>query len=613
MSDLVRAPVSRPIVAEAAGVRGWDSMQLDGVKQSSAPSAAIEQDLVDLLFGSPVPILANLLITVVVVGALLYDRFFLLPVSFGAANGLVCAVRLMVWRGYRGRPSTPRDSQVWARRTTRYTACSGVLWGMLGTVANIVPTPVTELVIPIVIFGISASIASTHTSYLPAVRAFIYPACLLTGFGWVLQFDPVHLIFGLIIAIFLLNLEGVARRAHDAVVHTLEARREIARKQEHLARAQRVAATGSAEWDFATGIEIWSDEMYRLWAVDPKTFILTDDSILASIHRDDRATIATARAQIRAGAQPTHGECRIIRPDGEIRRLYIEVEIQRDRDGNPLKALKTVKDITELRAAEEGQREAERRLAESEKLQAVGTLAGGLAHEINNALLPAITLTKLMARKQAEDSRDRRNLDLVLAGAERARDLVQQILVFSRREPLSDREPIDLAAVTRNAATAMRVTLPPSITMTDDIGPVPPIQGNPVQIAELVRSLMTNAADAIGERIGTITIRLDRAASDAGRADLARLAVSDTGCGMDEVTRARIFEPFFTTKPVGTGAGLGLSIAHGIIASHGAHVDVVSRPGGGTCFSVYFPCLAGETVAAPDLPREAAHENTALQ
>jgi signal transduction histidine kinase len=585
-------------------------MQLDGVKQSSAPSAAITQDLVDLLFGSPVPILANLLITVVVVGALLYDRFFLLPVSFGVANGLVCAVRLVIWSAYRSRVRAPRDILVWARRATLYTACSGLLWGLLGTVANIVPTPVTELVIPIVIFGISASIASTHTSHLPAVRAFIYPACLLTGLGWVLQFDPLHLILGIVMAIFLLNLEGVARRAHDAVVHTLEARREIARKQEHLARAQRVAATGSAEWDFATGTEVWSDEMYRLWAVDPKSFVLTEDGILASIHQDDRATIAAVRALIRTGTQPVRGECRIIRPDGAIRRLYIEVEIQRDRDGGPVKALKTVKDITELRAAEEGQREAERRLAESEKLQAVGTLAGGLAHEINNALLPAITLTKLMARKQAEDSRDRRNLDLVLAGAERARDLVQQILVFSRNEPVTDREQIDLAALARNAVTAMRAALPPSIAIADDIGTVPPIQGNPAQIAELVRTLMTNAAEAIGDRIGTITLSLDRVDCAAGQSDLVRLAVADTGCGMDDATRARIFEPFFTTKPVGTGAGLGLSIAHGIIKSHGADIDVVSRPGGGTCFSVYFPCLAPEAVEVHDPAPQAVRENT---
>jgi signal transduction histidine kinase len=246
-------------------------------------------------------------------------------------------------------------------------------------------------------------------------------------------------------------------------------------------------------------------------------------------------------------------------------------------------------DITALKHAEAERRKLEAQLHHSQRLDALGTLAGGAAHEINNALVPVIVFTKLVAGRLPKDSRDRQNLAMALAGAERSRDMVQQILGFSRREERR-RESIDLAAVLRDALRMMRATVPTSIRLEEEIAAVAPLTGDPNQLHQVVVNLVTNAAQAIGEAHGTITVGL-RPAVDGGT---LRLWVADTGCGMDEATRARVFEPFFTTKGVGKGTGLGLSVAHGIIQDHGGHIEVESRPGQGTQFTVVLPLQPAE-------------------
>jgi PAS domain S-box-containing protein len=254
-------------------------------------------------------------------------------------------------------------------------------------------------------------------------------------------------------------------------------------------------------------------------------------------------------------------------------------------------------DITAVKRAEAEQRRLEAHLHHSQRLEALGTLAGGVAHEINNALVPVIGLTKLVASHLPEDSRDRRNLGTVLVGAERSRDLVKQILAFSRKDQAPGDEQrrhsnIDVAAVLREALQLLRATVPTSIRLAEDIAPVPPVTGDPSQLHQVIVNLVTNAAHAIGEAHGTVSVGL--------RADGAalRLWVADTGCGMDEATKARIFEPFFTTKTVGKGTGLGLAVVHGIVKAHGGRIEVESTPGRGTRFDVILPLPAAQAGAA---------------
>jgi PAS domain S-box-containing protein len=245
-------------------------------------------------------------------------------------------------------------------------------------------------------------------------------------------------------------------------------------------------------------------------------------------------------------------------------------------------------DVTAIKRAEAEHRTLEAQLHHSQRLEALGTLAGGAAHEINNALLPAITLSKLMLRHQPAESRERRNLELILTGAERSRDLVKQILAFSRKdEEERPKQTVDLASVLAEALRLLYPTVQTSIRFVDEITPSPPIHGDPGQLQQVIVNLITNAAQAIGEMPGAITISLR---SDG---EHVRLSIADTGCGMDELTAARVFEPFFTTKPVGEGTGLGLSVVHGIIKAHGGRIELKTSPGHGTCFDILLPPAFG--------------------
>lgn len=250
-------------------------------------------------------------------------------------------------------------------------------------------------------------------------------------------------------------------------------------------------------------------------------------------------------------------------------------------------------DVTEAR-----QREAVER--EREKLAALGHLAGGVAHEINNLLQPAITLPELVRdRLPAEDIESREDLDCVLEGVRKVREIVRNILLFARRE-----EPVlvqlDLIAELRAALGFVRDLLPPSIMVRElnfDAYPGCVVAANKTQLIQVVTNLLVNAAQA-SQGTGTITVssgRIEPSAEMADRLSIApgrlylTVAVADTGAGMDEATQARIFEPFFTTKPVGQGTGLGLSVVHGIIRSWQGAITVDSILGTGSTFTIYLP------------------------
>jgi PAS domain S-box-containing protein len=252
-------------------------------------------------------------------------------------------------------------------------------------------------------------------------------------------------------------------------------------------------------------------------------------------------------------------------------------------------------DITAVKRAEAEKRQLEAQLHHAQRLKALGTLAGGAAHEINNALVPVIALTKIVAGHLPEESRDRRNLGTVLAGAERSRDLVRQILDFSRKEDeRRERESIDVGAVLRDALQMMRATVPSTIDLAADVASTPLAPCDPNQLQQVIVNLVTNAAHAIGEEHGRISVGL-RAEPDGAA---LRLWVADTGCGMDEATKAQIFEPFFTTKEAGKGTGLGLSVVHGIVTAHGGRIEVQSAPGRGTRFDIVLPTTVAEAVMA---------------
>ncbi len=238
--------------------------------------------------------------------------------------------------------------------------------------------------------------------------------------------------------------------------------------------------------------------------------------------------------------------------------------------------------------------ELERQLRHRQRLETVGTLAGGIAHEFNNVLVPIILYTDLVKQELPEDSQSRADLERVLTSARRAKGVVQKILTFSHVLDKAVLAPIDIRAAVQEAVNLFSAMALPSIEIRSQIGErIPLVKGDATLATDMIMNLCTNAYQAMngGNGILTIGLRFPSSSPDPKLTGCVELSVSDTGHGMDAATVARIFEPFFTTREVGQGTGLGLSVVHGIVESFGASIAVNSTVGARTTVHVYFPAI----------------------
>ncbi len=271
-------------------------------------------------------------------------------------------------------------------------------------------------------------------------------------------------------------------------------------------------------------------------------------------------------------------------------------------------------DITDRRQAEIEKAKLEAQLLQSQKMEAIGILAGGIAHDFNN-ILGAIIGFSQMALMDAENGISKpRDLKQILKSAERAKQLVKQILTFSRRitPELSSQQ---LNQVIRQTVTLLERTLPKMVSIQTNLSPdLSPIHADPIQIEQVLMNLGTNAADAMPDG-GILSIRTENVLIETDISDAfiemppgsyVLLTAADTGFGMDNNTIKHIFDPFFTTKGVGKGTGLGLATVFGIVKSHSGHVLCQSKPGKGTSFKIFFPAHAASPVLhiKTDLPAE---------
>jgi PAS domain S-box-containing protein len=278
-----------------------------------------------------------------------------------------------------------------------------------------------------------------------------------------------------------------------------------------------------------------------------------------------------------------------VRAEAELRRLNAELE------------QRVATAIAEREQAQEA-------LRQSQKLEAMGQLTGGVAHDFNNLLSPIIGGLDLLQRRGVGDERTQRTIGGALASAERAKTLVQRLLAFARRQPLQP-TPVDLNNLVAGMAELVASTSGPRVKVRVELPPeMPPVKADPNQLEMAILNLAVNARDAMPDG-GSLTISAfaediapgNRLKLKAGR--YVRLCVADTGVGMDEAVLARAIEPFFSTKGIGKGTGLGLSMVHGLAAQLGGGIEIRSRPGVGTNIELYLP------VADALLPSRAGRSN----
>jgi len=321
-----------------------------------------------------------------------------------------------------------------------------------------------------------------------------------------------------------------------------------------------------------------------------RTEQLVGRNIMTIIPPEDRAIVVKRRWEARNGQGGTLREAKNIRLDGtevDVEKCLVRITWQGKEAFMIL-----VRDITDRKKRDE-------QLRQTQKMEALGTLAGGIAHDLNNALVPVLALTELSIQDLPLSSAIRENLQVVMKAASQGQEIVQQILKFSRSEE-SEREPLDMKEVVRESMPLLRATLPPSIKIETDIDGFGTLTVNAdrVQIHQILMNLASNASSAIGLKSGVLRIALEsiergeplqRQHPNLNGLQYAKLTVSDTGPGIDAVTLGRIFEPFFTTKDVGKGTGLGLSVVHAIVEAHGGAIIGSSQPGEGATFEIYLP------------------------
>jgi PAS domain S-box-containing protein len=324
------------------------------------------------------------------------------------------------------------------------------------------------------------------------------------------------------------------------------------------------------------------------------------------VHPLDLELVASrARARLRGDSVPPRYEFRLQTKEGETR--WIDFAAGTVTLGDRVYGLGTAFDVTERVRANEARLKVERKLLEAQRLESLGLLAGGVAHDFNN-LLTVIQGNAGMAREAMEEPEQARTcLVNIEETCRRASDLVRQMLAYSGRGTVQF-QLLDLNRLIQDIAQLLSVSIAKGITLRYDLAEaLPPVSADAAQLQQVVMNLVTNAAEAIGEAEGTVTLR--SGVRELGETDVTGLRVAealnpgpfvflevvDTGSGMDGETQARIFDPFFTTKF--TGRGLGLAAMQGIVRSHGGGVEIQSRPGAGTLFRVYLPAQGGQAPA----------------
>ncbi|XYH99142.1 ATP-binding protein [Sorangium sp. So ce1128] len=396
---------------------------------------------------------------------------------------------------------------------------------------------------------------------------------------------------------------GPPSRYFGVVVDLTERRRaeqELRRSERMLNEAQRIAHVGSWSYDLASRTVRWSEQLYHILGVDPSTRP-TFELFARLIHPEDRHRVFGGAESASPLGIASPVECRVVRPStGELRHVQMAAQLLTDETGAITGLVGTSLDITERRRLEE-------QLLHSQKLEAIGRLAGGVAHDFNNMLTAIFGHRELAVRKVQPSSNVLEHLTQIGTAAERAAALTRQLLAFARKQ-LIQPTVVDPNALILGVESLLRPLVGEDVEL--DVLPgsqIWPIRIDRGQFEQLLMNLAVNARDAMpgGGRLTIETANTTVRPDDAERrpeiepGDYVELTVTDTGQGMEDAIQKYVFEPFFTTKEPGKGSGLGLATCHGIVKQHGGHIWFSSASGQGTRFTICFPRVHGAPCEQP--------------
>jgi two-component system, cell cycle sensor histidine kinase and response regulator CckA len=385
-------------------------------------------------------------------------------------------------------------------------------------------------------------------------------------------------------------IRGLASIKRD-ITERKRAEAELRDRQHQLQLAHEAAHLGTWRWDITRNVLHWDEGLRELFGLRYDEQVREYDDFVRRIHPDDRQQLMRATQQAIAGDGYIDQEFRALLPDGHVRWFVSVGRIVRDVAGTPVEFVGVAMDITERKAVEE-------HLRDTQRLQAVGRLAGGIAHEANNQMYVVLSTAHFLLRRSDLPDSARSDVEQIRHAAERTASITQQLLAFSRRQMLELKD-VNLNVVVQEIEPVLRRSLMENQKLSVELEWLGGhIRADRRQLEQVLLNLTLNARDAMpdGGQLTISTREIEVGAAESGSSGPAPgvyhlLVVSDTGHGMDQATLERAFEPFFTTKEIGRGTGLGLSVVHGIVSQIGGQIRVTSTPGGGAEFTLYFPVM----------------------
>lgn len=419
--------------------------------------------------------------------------------------------------------------------------------------------------------------------------------------------------------------DDALRRANDELEHRVQERTHalqeelserkraedrLKRSEAQLAQAQHIAHLGSWEWDIVANKVTWSEEMYRIFGLTPETFAATYEGYLSLVGSEDRQRVDQAVREALRSRQSFFFYHRLSLPNKTEKIIHAVGENILDEHGTPIKMVGTAQDVTESKRAEQALHESEEMLRQAQKMEAIGRLAGGVAHDFNNILTVINGYSELLSRQTDLPVNVQKQLTEINQSGQRAAGLTRQLLAFSRKQVLQPKI-LDLNEVVHGMEKMLRRLIGEDIELRTVFAPASPkVKADPGQLEQVILNLAVNARDAMPRggklMIETATVVLDQKSSYRDRnlepGEYITLAVRDTGVGMTDAVKSHLFEPFFTTKGPGKGTGLGLATCYGIIRQSDGDIRVYSEINHGTVFKIYLP-RATESVATHTAPQ----------
>lgn len=415
--------------------------------------------------------------------------------------------------------------------------------------------------------------------------------------------------------------------------------------EERFRLAQEAAEIGTWDMDVSTGTGNWSDNYWGIYGLEKGAVVPGYEAWIALLHPDDRECVDAKIKAALQGDSPYKAEFRIVRPDGSVRWLVGKASVFRDADGNPVRMIGVDYCVTEIKEAEQALRQAQEQLeqkvadrtrdlseantllkqeiaereraeadrerlagqmVQAQKLESLGVLTGGVAHNFSNLLVSILGASELALEGLAEGSEPRAYVSQVIAAADRASDLTRQLLSYSGKAQISPGE-VDLCQLISDMADLLDVSTGSRVVVRLELANEPvAVRADATQLRQVVMNLVTNAAEAMPQG-GVVRIRtanVETAPDSLGRlyhsgptasGPYGLLEIADAGPGLDRETCSKIFDPFFTTKFV--GRGLGLAAVQGIVRSHEAGIAVDAGAEAGSTFTTLFPAPNGASAA----------------